>query len=393
MDKKTKTYTAIDFARYHDGNMEAKEMHSLEKAALEDPFLADALEGYIHTSSATEDVQHLRSLLAEKTTQKKVYSIASVSQNVWWRIAAIFILIGIAGYFIFNMGMDEGRTSAKNETVHLKQRVEQLPAFDSPATAMVMENEKRNMLAPATSGIESAPVNPEQSQIKVFPEKKETNLKRPDNFDKNSPASRQQSFSLQRKLEDTTLITGDYARVATNDLPSSREEIRVTSKLKTGDSNNIARSALLSTDTPMMALQSTADQARSMNKKNAELSELNVLEEAQKRNANQKTGVNLHGKVAGVEITFQSNLQPIEGAENYKIYISKNKQELLDSNNNALHGSVQLEFSINKQGQPIQINVIKSQCLPCENQAINLLKNGPLWKGDLNKKGELTIVF
>ena len=81
MDKKTKTYTAIDFARYHDGNMEAKEMHSLEKAALEDPFLADALEGYIHTSSATEDVQHLRSLLAEKTTQKKVYSIASVGKS------------------------------------------------------------------------------------------------------------------------------------------------------------------------------------------------------------------------------------------------------------------------------------------------------------------------
>ena len=38
-------YTAADFERYHSGKMSAGEMHALEKAAMEDPFLADALEG------------------------------------------------------------------------------------------------------------------------------------------------------------------------------------------------------------------------------------------------------------------------------------------------------------------------------------------------------------
>ena len=389
MEKKTKTYTAIDFARYHEGNMDAREMHALEKAALEDPFLADALEGYNYTSSATEDVQHLKSLLAEKTSRKKVYSIASVSQNVWWRVAAIFILIGIAGYFVFNKGMDEGRTLAKNESTQIKQQIEQLPAYDSPAKAMTLENEKRNEAAPASTEMGRPLPMPELSQGKAVPQMKETTTKQPDQFDKNIPSPSQRSSSLQRKLEDTTLIAGDYARIAGNELHTGREERIVTSKLKTEDS----KPALLSEDTPMLALQSSAAAASSINKKNAELSELNVLEETKKRNVNQRSAVNIRGKVTDVLITLHSQLQPIEGVENYKIYISKNKQNILDSNNNALHGSVQLEFSINKQGKPIRINVVKSECPPCENQAISLLENGPLWKGDLEKKGELTIVF
>ena len=95
MEKKNKIYTADDFARYYAGNMEAKEMHALEKAALEDPFLADALEGYAHTAAATAEVQNLRAALTKRTTRKKVFSLTSLSQNNWWRIAAIFIFIGL----------------------------------------------------------------------------------------------------------------------------------------------------------------------------------------------------------------------------------------------------------------------------------------------------------
>src|SRR5690242_12141025 len=40
------TYSLADIQRYLQGGMNAREMHDLERAALEDPFLADALEGY-----------------------------------------------------------------------------------------------------------------------------------------------------------------------------------------------------------------------------------------------------------------------------------------------------------------------------------------------------------
>src|SRR5678815_5285094 len=41
-----KSYTAEDIQSYLEGRMNAAEMHALERAALEDPFLSDAIEGY-----------------------------------------------------------------------------------------------------------------------------------------------------------------------------------------------------------------------------------------------------------------------------------------------------------------------------------------------------------
>ena len=42
---KYKIYSAGEIRKYLDGELPAAEMHALEAAALEDPFLADALEG------------------------------------------------------------------------------------------------------------------------------------------------------------------------------------------------------------------------------------------------------------------------------------------------------------------------------------------------------------
>ena len=56
MTEKNKKYTAADFERYYTGVMPVNEMHELERAALEDPFLADALEGYTCTPSFDNDI-------------------------------------------------------------------------------------------------------------------------------------------------------------------------------------------------------------------------------------------------------------------------------------------------------------------------------------------------
>ena len=48
-----KHFNAYDIERYHKGLLSPKERHDLEKAALDDPFLADALEGY---TSANIDI-------------------------------------------------------------------------------------------------------------------------------------------------------------------------------------------------------------------------------------------------------------------------------------------------------------------------------------------------
>src|SRR5258705_10049101 len=103
MKEKNKTYTAKDFARYYAGTMPNNEMHALEKAALEDPFLEDALEGYIHAPTAESDIAELQARLTEKQKNKKVFFISSFAQSKWWRMAALFIVIAGAGYFFFRV--------------------------------------------------------------------------------------------------------------------------------------------------------------------------------------------------------------------------------------------------------------------------------------------------
>ena len=41
-----KQYGAADFDRYYSGQMTEQQKHALEKAALDDAFLAEAIEGY-----------------------------------------------------------------------------------------------------------------------------------------------------------------------------------------------------------------------------------------------------------------------------------------------------------------------------------------------------------
>ena len=68
-EEKNISYSAADIARYHKGQMTAKEMHALEKAALDDPFLADAIEGYATVPvNAENDID-----LLEKNLDKRIY--------------------------------------------------------------------------------------------------------------------------------------------------------------------------------------------------------------------------------------------------------------------------------------------------------------------------------
>ena len=44
--EKNINYTARDIQEYLAGNLSPQQMHAIEKAALDDPFLAEAMEGY-----------------------------------------------------------------------------------------------------------------------------------------------------------------------------------------------------------------------------------------------------------------------------------------------------------------------------------------------------------
>jgi hypothetical protein len=107
-DNTIRIFTALDIEKYHKGLLSAKERHDLEKAALDDPFLADALEGYaVAGVDAKADIIDLRNRLAEKTTQAKVVSMNTGTGKrafPWFRAAAMFVLVAGAGFLVYQLG-------------------------------------------------------------------------------------------------------------------------------------------------------------------------------------------------------------------------------------------------------------------------------------------------
>jgi len=95
-----KVYTAADFERYYSGQMSDIEMHALEKSALEDPFLADALEGYGYTKTPVNDVTELRDKFSKKKNRNQLFFLQN---KVWLKVAASIILFAGIGYMIYEL--------------------------------------------------------------------------------------------------------------------------------------------------------------------------------------------------------------------------------------------------------------------------------------------------
>ena len=101
------TYSLTDIQRYLQGGMSAKEMHDLERAALEDPFLADALEGYSEADiqQAQQHLAQIETAIRQQKQESKVVALPPLKKYRNWQVAAsIILLVAIVSvtYFIFN---------------------------------------------------------------------------------------------------------------------------------------------------------------------------------------------------------------------------------------------------------------------------------------------------
>jgi CarboxypepD_reg-like domain len=99
-------YSAAEIQRYLRGEMSAEEMHAIETAALDDPFLADAIEGY-EKAMKEEQEQVMQSELRRLDKEfrqrlKKPARVVPFTRSRWWQIAAAGVAILIIGISIYN---------------------------------------------------------------------------------------------------------------------------------------------------------------------------------------------------------------------------------------------------------------------------------------------------
>ena len=126
------TYSYSEIQRYLRKEMSPEEMHAFEKAMMNDPFLADALEGFQEsdTNISAEHLAEIKKQLTPKKDQAKVVGFSSSAK--WLRIAAIFLVLigaGIVTYKIFDKG-ENTELAAVEQSSNLE--VDSIGSADKP---------------------------------------------------------------------------------------------------------------------------------------------------------------------------------------------------------------------------------------------------------------------
>jgi len=170
-------YNAADIEKYHKGLMSSKDRHAMEKAALDDPFLADALEGYSAVPvNVNEEISELKRRLSGRTEKSK--SIRVPVPFSWWKIAAMVVFVAGAALLVYQLGFNNKNTEiaqANRKMPASADTAEQVkPIADSLTTSTFDSASKDMALERAEKGqgnkkIESSatPVSPNSTTANV----------------------------------------------------------------------------------------------------------------------------------------------------------------------------------------------------------------------------------
>jgi hypothetical protein len=369
---KQNSFTANDIERYHRGELSSAEMHNIEKAALDDPMLADALEGYSFTQTASADIaslqQKLQARINRDDNKKTVFSIG----NSWMKIAALFILFAGGGWLVFQMFSGENK----------KTELATTPPSQQQKSPVILPNTN----ADSTQVFSDAPLTTQTT------ERKAPVLENQARDDNNNPVVINTPDASKYKMPSSTL----------NSQPAdSLEQKEVTAQLDfaaaekdkakkydseySKSSNAVAkRNQQLQGRVP--GVNTTPDTIKNLN---IVMQKSEVFDEVIVLNRN-KTVARQNAR-RGMQVTVDT-LEPSGGWKKFGDYVANNMRAPEELTDEDVDGEVELSFELNKQGEPVNITVVRSLCDKCDEEAIRVLKEGPRWKRN-NKRGTVKIKF
>lgn len=215
-------YTAEDIEKYLLGKLSSQQRHAMEKAALDDPFLAEAMEGYeaMKDKDWKEQFVQARQQIARAGTGAKAVPI-HVQRTRWWRIAAAVLLIGGGASIPFLFTQKEpaqspGQQIAKAETGTSPTLSEQKSSDSLTAPAGKNTGEHPAVVQPGTI--------PGNGQTVVKADEP-TSLKK--NF-LDKPINTQNTDSLKREAPPSYVTTGNAGVVSPKASPSPAKPEPVT---------------------------------------------------------------------------------------------------------------------------------------------------------------------
>lgn len=442
------SFTAADIRKYHEGQLTPGEMHALEKAALEDPFLADALEGYAADGvQLPGDTDDLKNRLQERIQDKKVIPLAAPRSFNWLRAAAMIVAVIGAGLLVYQFGFNQKRDTdiaqisspekAKQDTVTAVSPLnsDTVAATQPSATLNQAVNAETqvpsvkdtppafNKVAPVVSPIPSesaktAPQTPLGGKVPgiAVTDNAMTTVRADTALGYQNDYAANQRFKAAEELEARQSKKEEASMNALVQSKARRNQAFLQSNIFRGKvtdaQNNPLPFANITNSRDNVGTYSDAQgnfvltspdsvldvQVRSLGFENNNV-------QLQNNTASNKVVLNDDRSLTEVVISNkkinsrmrEGNMvleepEPADGWSNYDTYLANNLNvpENYKSKQSS-GGEVELSFEVNQLGEPINIKVTRSLCEVCDKEAIRLLKEGPKWKRKA-KKGRRTTV-
>ena len=117
-------YTAQDIEAYFTGQLSPSQRHAMEKDALDDPFLAEAMEGYeaMQGRSWKPQLVELHRHFEEERSPAKVIPLRA-STSRWWKVAAAILVIGSGATITYMLTSKRSTDPGKEQIATVKQPV------------------------------------------------------------------------------------------------------------------------------------------------------------------------------------------------------------------------------------------------------------------------------
>ncbi|MFZ1785396.1 MAG: TonB family protein [Ferruginibacter sp.] len=442
-------YTAQDIEQYLAGGLSPLQMHAMEKAALDDPLLSEAMEGYavMKDKSWKNDLVALRMQLAQKTETAKIIPLHKPKNNWWKTAAAIFIVgSGITVTYVLTRNKAEDKpnqqiaqTVTQNNTDLSKTEpetpVSTIQSLNPSASSAKEEllvnnnqattnrNESESKVAPMSTVAETNGTTDLEDLASVSASK-DTAVSTPSPAKTEAPGAGNTATAgevvtnkakaaemeavasrSQKKLpnandkKEATLNNYFTAQVLAPDntpLPFTNISIKKENFGTYADAQGMVR--LVSTDSMLLIdIKSVGYLPRTYALRNNQAQTKIILQEdvvaLQDRvvigNAN--VSKNQQSRRARLVTDSAVNIEPADGWENYNTYVANNLYIPESSIKKDFHGEVELSFDVKPNGTISNLRVSKSSGAEYDEAAKRLIMEGPQWKIKKGKKTSASV--
>ena len=415
----------LDYIR---GLRKGKEAHRLEKESMQDPFLADAMDGYNQVEGNHEQrIEKLRMQVSAHSAKKKsTYAIT-------WSIAACLIIgFGISSYFLFLKKSMTDEVFIAEESVSIKLAEPAAPPTPAiPATPTVPATPQKEIaLATTKVKTDSTPISeitarqadkkdmiaeiqttsqPQGAPVAAVPMMEEVSEETAalqevvatiDTFESESDKKMKlakvatilpQNNMIKGRVTDgkgEPLIGASVTYKGTNigTITNMNGEFSLVKK----DDKKRLTAEYIGYNPVEIRIDTNRTMLIAMNENKQALNEVVVVGYGAKKNK-KSTTLGSDAKVKE-QTEKEITLQPVIGKRSYQKYLKEHLVRPTDEKCAQVKGKVVLTFLINKEGRPFYIKVKESLCESADKEAIRLIQEGPDWIYG-NKLVEVTVKF